>query len=106
MECSGACGDSHYGSGSNKSQPAKDKVFDSTKDPASLLPRGVCCVRIVHHFESVRVAMRHCLMKICRTGSHGERVGVRGAAAGAATIGVMVLDYTDDRMKFEFDVVE
>ena len=39
-------------------------------------------------------------------GTNGPVVRVRGSSAGDATIGVTVLDYTDERMKFELEVVE
>ena len=39
-------------------------------------------------------------------GRSGGRVKVLGETTGHVVIGVTLLDYTDDRMKFEFDVVE
>ena len=39
-------------------------------------------------------------------GTNGQRLRVAGSSPGDATLGVTVLDYTDERMKFELEVVE
>ena len=39
-------------------------------------------------------------------GSNGQRIRVSGDSVGDVTLGVTVLDYTDERMKFDLEVVE